>query len=227
MATDAGLTTPVAPIALPAVAIPLSQPLPRLSLDFAGTQLTPDEFDAIDDYDPNYNYELVNGVLVVFPIPSEGEVGPNEYLGHLLWTYKGNHPAGNALDVTLSERYVRTLTSTRRPDRVIWSGFGRPINPKTDLPTIVIEFVSKSRRDWYRDFVEKRTEYLAIGIKEYWVLDRFRRTMFVFKASGEPKDLVINETETYRTECLPGFELSLAQILAVTDKWFVDGSNQS
>jgi hypothetical protein len=52
----------------------------------AGLLMTPDEFDAITDYDDRYRYELIRGVLVVNPIPSEAEGDPNrqshEELGH-------------------------------------------------------------------------------------------------------------------------------------------------
>jgi Uma2 family endonuclease len=36
--------------------------------------MTPEEFDAVTDYDERFAYELVNGVLVVTPIPSEAEL---------------------------------------------------------------------------------------------------------------------------------------------------------
>ena len=32
-----------------------------------GIRMTPEEFDAIDDYDELYSYELLNGVLLVLP----------------------------------------------------------------------------------------------------------------------------------------------------------------
>ena len=81
--------------------------------------MTPEEFDAIEDYDDNYRYELIRGVLVVNPIASEGEVSPNERLGHWLLTYQEQHPQGAALDATLPERYIHLSKSRRRGDRVI------------------------------------------------------------------------------------------------------------
>src|SRR4051794_32566026 len=67
----------------------------------AGLLMTPDEFDAITDYDDRYRYELIRGVLVVNPIPSEAEGDPNEELGHLLRLYRDQHPEGSSLDKTL------------------------------------------------------------------------------------------------------------------------------
>jgi Uma2 family endonuclease len=91
----------------------------------AGLLMTPEEFDAVNDYDDRYRYELIHGVLVVTPIPSEAEGDPNEELGYWLRMYRDNHPQGSALDKTLAERYIRLSESRRRPDRVIWAGLGR------------------------------------------------------------------------------------------------------
>ena len=110
----------------------------RLDFESAGMLLTPEEFDAVDDYDDEYRYELIRGVIVVNPIPSEGEVDPNDELGFLLRLYKEQHPQGAALDSTLPERYVRTATSRRRADRVIWAGMGRLPDSKRDPPQIAV-----------------------------------------------------------------------------------------
>ena len=53
----------------------------RVSRRDNGLLLSPAEFDAIDDWDENYSYELINGVLVVNPVPGPAEVDPNEELG--------------------------------------------------------------------------------------------------------------------------------------------------
>jgi Uma2 family endonuclease len=182
----------------------------------AGTLMSPDEFDAVDEYDEDYRYELIHGVLVVNPVPLPQETGPNEMLGHLLLKHREEHPQGSALDYTLLEQYVRTLDSRRRADRLIWTGLGRAPKVKRDLPTIAVEFVSKAKRDRRRDYVEKRDEYLALGIAEYWVVDRFRRILTVFQA-GQP-ELVVPDGDSYRTPRLPGFELPIARLFAVADE---------
>ncbi len=199
------------------------EPPPIRGLGFAdaGLLMTAEEFDALsdEDVDRDYRYELVQGVLVVSPIPSEAEGDPNEELGHLLRTYRDTNPQGNALDDTLAERYVYT-ENRRRADRVVWAGLGRRPNPRRDVPTIVIEFVSGGQRNWRRDYVVKRREYLAAGVIEYWIIDRFARTMTVIRASAEGiAERVLAESETYRTDLLPGFELPLARLLARADRW--------
>jgi len=198
-------------------------PKPKLGLGSAGTLMTPEEFDAVTDYDERYSYELIEGVLVVTPIPSEAESDPNEELGVMLRNYQANHPRGTVIDLTLAERYVRTAGSRRRADRVVWVGLGRLPDTAKDVPSIVVEFVSKSRRDRVRDYDQKRRQYLDLGVTEYWVIDRFRRTMTVFRRNppkiGSEDVLIIQETETFRTDLLPGFDLTLGHLLAVADKW--------
>jgi Uma2 family endonuclease len=183
----------------------------------AGTLMTPEEFRAADEVDELFRYELIHGVLVVTPPPLEEERGPNEELGVLLHLYRMQHPQGTALDDTLSEHHVSTRDSIRRADRVIWAGLGRSPNPLKDLPTIVVEFVSEGRRNRLRDYYEKRAEYLAAGIREYWIIDRFARTLTVCRSDGP--DVVIPHDGTYQTPLLPGFELPLARLLAVADRW--------
>jgi Uma2 family endonuclease len=131
--------------------------------------------------------------------------------------YQDHHPQGATLDLTVPEHLIRTPDS-RRTDRVIWTGLGRIPNTRQDQPTIVIEFVSASKRDFQRDYIDKRDEYLQAGVLEYWIIDRFRRRMTVVRGGADPvTEIVITEPETYTTPLLPGFALPLAQLLTVAD----------
>jgi Uma2 family endonuclease len=191
-----------------------------LGLEHAGMLMTPEEFDAVDECDRSYLYELIDGRLVVTPSPLEGERDPNEELGHLLRTYQEQHPQGRALDKTLPEQTIPTLTNRRRAARAIWAGLGRVPNPATDLPTVVAEFVSEALRDRKREYEEKRDGYRELGIAEYWIIDRFRRVMTVFvNDPAGPRELTFGVNDTYRTPRLPGFELPLARLFALADQW--------
>jgi Uncharacterized protein conserved in cyanobacteria len=184
-----------------------------------GYLMSREEFEAltVEDCDPRFRYELLNGVVIVSPPPSDGEVDPNDELGRLLRNCKDT-PQGKCLDNTLFEREVATSVGIRRVDRAIWIGFGRAISSKVDLPTILVEFVSPSKRAWRRDYEQKRDEYLAIGTKEYWVIDRFRRTMTVYyPPTAKPPLRVVGENETYATQLLPGFKLPIAKLMALAD----------
>jgi Uma2 family endonuclease len=189
----------------------------RLDASSNGMLMTPEEFDGITDYNEAYSYELIHGVVVVSPIPSEGESDPNEELGYLLRLYHDRYARGASLDATLPERYVRIADGRRKADRVIWTGLGRQPDPKADPPTIVVEFVSKRKRDRRRDYQEKRQEYLAVGVAEYWVIDRFRRQMTVYRSDGSER--VVGPDESYETSLLPGFEVPLSHLFRLADRW--------
>ena len=194
-----------------------SRSLPRIGPHSNGMSMTVEEFDAIENYDDCYRYELIRGVLIVSPIPSAAEADPNGELEFMLRTYRRSHPQGESLDATLCERYVHLAESRRRPDRAIWAGLGRVPDLERDVPAIVVEFVSKSKRDRVRDYVEKRQEYLDLGIREYWIIDRFQRFMTVIRP--DQPDLIVKETEIYQTPLLPGFELPLAEIFKAAARW--------
>ena len=195
-----------------------SQPV-FLSAASTGMLLSPEEFDRADG-DDDWRYELINGVVVVSPIPSIGEADPNEELGYWLRNYAEDHPKGAALNATLSERYVFIGGDRRRADRVIWAGLGR-LPRKRETPTVVAEFVSKRKRYQVRDYETKRDEYiLRANVSEYWVIDRFRRIMTVFTLkAGKVHPRVLKENQVYKTSLLPGFELPLAKLLAKADRW--------
>lgn len=181
--------------------------------------MTPGEFDVVAEYDENYIYELVNGVVVVHPIPGAVERGPNELLGYYLLDYQKRHPQGAALDGTFPQSYVFTRASRRLADRLIWTGLRGPPRIRRDVPSITVEFVSAGRRNAQRDYVDKRGDYLAISIPEYGIIDRFRRTLTVIRlARKKVTELIVKEHETYESPQLPGFVLHLGQILEAADQ---------
>ncbi|MGD9853907.1 MAG: Uma2 family endonuclease [Planctomycetaceae bacterium] len=193
----------------------------RLGPESSGLLMSKEEFRAVEEWDESYRYELIHGVVVVSPPPAEGERGPNDEFSHWLRLYRDTHPQGSSFNDTLYEQEIDTGPCIRRADRVIWAGLGRQPNTKTDVPTIVIEIVSKRRRDQRRDYEEKRKEYAAIGVQEYWVFDRFRRTLSVCR--GNEVSRIVKAAETYETPLLPGFELPVGKLLAVADRWTKEG----
>ncbi len=193
---------------------------PRLAIgpESNGTLFTPREFDRAE-FEEGWRYELINGVLVVTPIAAINERDPNEELGYLLRGYKDSHEHGPALDMTIHEYTMRTGQNRRRADRVIWARLGR-LPSKRDVPSIVVEFVSSRRRDRIRDYETKRDEYLEIGVKEYWVIDRFQRTLTVMSSrAGKVRTRVFKEGQNYESPLLPGFELPLKRLLSLADRW--------
>jgi Uma2 family endonuclease len=190
-----------------------------LGLRSSGILMTPEEFDDLPDYvfGKGLRYELINGVLIVQPPPGNAEIDPNDYLAYLLIGYQENHPLGSVIDKVLSEQ---TIYATANRRRAIWTGLGRVPDVEKDVPSIVVEFVSPKKRDHVRDYETKRAEYLAVGVREYWIIDRFQRIMTVYLNRPEGvASFIIKEAETYQTDLLPGFTLPLARLLARADDW--------
>lgn len=199
------------------IGLPDLQPL-CLGPDSSGALLTAAEFDAAE-FEEGWRYELIHGVFVVSPAALRTERDPNEELGRWLRNYQEAHPRGAALDATFYEEMVISPTERRRADRVIYAGLGRPPR-EAETPSIVVEFVSAGKRNLIRDYEEKRDEYLALGVREYWIIDRFARRLTVYRQTdtGSVK-LVVGEGDVYTTPLLPGFELPLDRLLERADRW--------
>jgi Uma2 family endonuclease len=191
----------------------------------AGMPMDLDEFEDAD-FEDGYRYELIHGVLVVTPPALEEERDANEELGYWLRSYRDSHPRGGALDLTLPEHNLRTIGQNRRADRVLWTGLGRrprtrgrPVSAR-DVPAIVVEFPSSRPADQRRDYQEKEYEYREIGVREYWIIDRFRRSMTVFsRRTGRWGKRVLGERGTYTTPELPGFKVPLRKLFHIMDQY--------
>ncbi len=183
-----------------------------------GVILAPWEFDEADSIS-GYRYELIHGVLIVNPAPREEERDPNEELGVMLRLYRRTHIAGNSMDATLPEHDVLLGADRRRVDRAIWCGLGRKPR-RGEVPTICVEFVSKGKRNQTRDYFEKRHDYKLSGVKEHWIIDRFKRCMSAIRFDrDEEHEIIVTEGVHYETMHLPGFLLPLDELLAAADRW--------
>jgi Uma2 family endonuclease len=206
------------------MSIAFAKPMRRIGPRQAGRLMTLDEFETAD-FVSGFRYELIHGVLIVNPPPLAAERDGNEELGHWLRLYKETHPQGKSLDLTLPEHNLRMQRHNRRADRVIWAGLGRqPVTDgpakMRDTPAIVVEFPSGSVADRRRDYEEKKDEYRDLGLKEYWIIDRFQRTLTVYSRRGSRwVKRLYSEPDIYETRLLPGFMLSLEKLFAVTGKY--------
>ncbi len=75
------------------------------------------------------------------------------------------------------------------------------------VPDIVVEIVSRSSA--HRDYHEKPAEYLAFGVGEYWVFDRFRQqATLLTRSGGRWAEAVLDANDFHATPFLPGFTLN-------------------
>jgi Uma2 family endonuclease len=72
---------------------------------------------------------------------------------------------------------------------------------------LVMEVVSQGPSELHRDYIEKRQEYEAAGIPEYWIIDPFERrvTVLCLRDGKYAEHSVANEGEPALSSVLEGF----------------------
>jgi len=183
----------------------------QLGPNHAGMQLTAEEF-AKASYEPPFIYERVKGRLIVLsPAGSE-----HRYLSRpfrrVLGGYWGSHP--NVIDDVDVEGWVSTSEEDDRiPDICVYlAGASSAECVPRRVPDLIFEFVSANRSDQERDYIDKRAEYHSIGVKEYVIVDRFKRAVLVL--TWEADDFTerwLRPGDTYTTPLLPGLLIALSE----------------
>ena len=84
----------------------------------------------------------------------------------------------------------------------------------TDFPELIVEVLSSGEKNIYRDKQAKLKLYSQGGVREYWIVDRFRKELEIYRP--EKGQLMLVETLTDRdlatSPLLPNFSLSIAEI---------------
>lgn len=85
---------------------------------------------------------------------------------------------------------------------------------------LVMEVVSGSSRDRVRDYEEKRRDYAAAGIREYWIVDPAEKRVTVLAlADGAYAEHGVFETgQTASSKLLAGFCVEVAEVFAAGAK---------
>jgi len=82
------------------------------------------------------------------------------------------------------EAGLRMISSRRRPDIMVVDEWPQDETWVDDPPLVVIEIISPSTRN--EDMIRKLVEYLAAGVKQYWILDpQYRRITILHNLSGQ------------------------------------------
>ena len=97
----------------------------------------------------------------------------------------------------------------RRQGKQFWDG--------ADL---AIEVVSEDDRD--RDYVQKREEYAAAGIPEYWIVDPAEKRITLLTLTGRAKKYTVkgeyHVKDSVASVVLPGFKVSVKDVFAAADE---------
>lgn len=128
--------------------------------------------------DDNNKYELLDGELFVTPAPSPAHERLASELVSRLVPYVRAEGIGS---VYTPRAVIRSGHSEVEPDVMV-----RPVSrtlPTTwdDMPTpsLVVEILSGTTRT--RDADQKRAFYMRIGVAEYWMVDRWSRSIRVVR----------------------------------------------
>lgn len=165
-------------------------------------------------------YELARGVVVVSDVPGFKHLRVVSGIRDQIILYKIQNPGEiyEILGTMECKVLVEDLESERHPDLAIFKK-APPERVKlwrNWVPEVVIEVVSKSSED--RDYVEKREEYYARGIQEYWIVDPQRHRLLVLKRTKRGWTEHFLQSGTYQTKLLPGFVLDLARVFAAGEE---------
>jgi Uma2 family endonuclease len=130
-------------------------------------------------------YELLDGMLLVTPAPSTDHQVVQAQLLIPIGHYLGD--AGPARVVGPGAIEIAPKTSLEPDVLVFPSSYPRSTPwPKIHGWWLAVEVFSRSSRVYDRDF--KRDVYLALGVREVWLVDRIEEAIFVSKP-GSRKDV--------------------------------------
>jgi len=184
-----------------------------------GRRMSLAEFDQTEGQE-GYLYELGRGVVTVVDVPNRRHLAQVDAARLQIDAYRLGHPGkiysvagGSDCKILLAD-----LQTERHPDLAVYM---TAPSDEADLwrkwiPEIVIEVVSPGSED--RDYTQKREEYLAFGVTEYWILDADRGELLVLRRSrGQWREEIIRPPNEHRTKLLPGFHFDCGDVFRAAD----------
>lgn len=167
---------------------------------------------------PGYRYGLSRGVVQVgeFPALSHGMLING--LLEAIAVYEQRNPkvinfVGTA---AISKLTLWNRESERHPDLSVYlSAPPKGVEQPWDrwVPEIVIEVVSASSIK--RDYEEKPGDYLAAGVREYWIIDPMKKAgLFLTRRGDGWTENRVGRRGTWTTPLMPKFKLDLGRLFA-------------
>ena len=185
---------------------------PRFGPDDDGMVVSSADF-AAAIYAPPWVYERVDGRLQVMSPEGKDHVRSSTPWLNRLLPYGLAHP--DRVQAVIPSPWVRIDADNERIGDigVYLGGLLDDLNPPDQVPDLIFEFVSPSKQDRHRDYVLKRADYEKIGVREYVIVDRFKRKVTILTLGPEGyTERVINKNGTYESPLLPGFSVRLAEV---------------
>ncbi len=189
-----------------------STTLIRLGAKDHGRLVSDQEF-ADAEFEEPWTYEREHGRLIVLAPEGTGHLLTSNPWRDQLIVYKFLHPG--VIEEVVGQAWVRIPGGG---DRIGDLGVYLVRQPPTfevpeQAPELMFEIVSRSRADRDRDYVAKRADYHAIGVREYVIVDRFSRQVLVLRwDEHDYQEARLTPDHTYTTSLLPGLAIPLSEI---------------
>jgi Uma2 family endonuclease len=185
-----------------------------LGPDDAGRVVSAEQF-AKADYQEPWRYEREGGRLIVMPPDGEAHVDTASPWLERLIGYRLDHP--DVVQRVVPNTWVRVDQGTDRIGDlgVFLAGRRQAKKIPHRVPDLMFEIVSPGGTSRDRDYVKKRADYERFGVKEYVIVDRFKKQVTVHvRVRGRYQTRVLTTADTYTSRLLPGFTVALAEVWA-------------
>ncbi|MGI8787199.1 MAG: Uma2 family endonuclease [Pyrinomonadaceae bacterium] len=182
---------------------------------------TLEEFWALPAPQDRSHYELIEGVLKIVPPPKpeHGEFVSFVTRSLILHLAKNDDPG--KVYHPRDAIYIEDIWGTYlEPDMMYISNELREVMGKRRTSAdIIFEFLSESTRTY--DRTEKADTYLALGIKELWLIDSDNETVEVRNAETREGNLIWRnkqyvKNEIAESEILNDWKISLSELFAAS-----------
>jgi Uma2 family endonuclease len=163
--------------------------------------------------------EFVDGCLVFLPSGTRSHQQLLQFLGIELEHFVRARRLGRAF---FGGYPVRTIDVVYRLPDVFYVERGRwHCEEFVYGADLCVEILSGSVRDRQRDLFEKRAEYAAAGIPEYWIVDPETRTIAVLTLAGTEAEYRLHgefrPDDTATSVLLDGFSVNVAECFAAAE----------
>ncbi|GAB4351145.1 MAG: Uma2 family endonuclease [Leptolyngbyaceae cyanobacterium] len=167
-------------------------------------------------------YELIDGELI--ELPPESRLNSTIAVRILLVLLAAGipveliHPGKCEVQVPVLQPHD---AANRYPDLVVLQPehldlTQRRLTITLDMPPprLIVEVVSPGKTNRDRDYIHKRSQYAAIGVPEYWLVDSVAQTVMVLSLQGEEYQEigVFGQSDAIASIEFAGLRLAAAQI---------------
>ena len=174
------------------------------------------------DYDDGADvcYELVDGVLV--------EIGAENPINNVIASFLFSVFLGLGIPyyrLIIGHQVGVAEASSRQPDFIVHTEDSlaatladRILLPMQPNPMLVVEVVSNSNSDKKsreRDYIDKRSEYAARGIPEYWIIDPVKEVVLILSLQDDRYvDRILMGDDKVVSPTFLGLNLTAMQVLS-------------